>query len=289
MLKVPHGRTIKSMAEDLEVSERTIYRYKDLLEENGFPIDKEIGGERWFIVAGDRGDNMLNFDIDEANLIKDLLENNAFNHTLKDGILQKLYINSELHPLANNVVEARINGIINKLKRAVKKESKIILKNYHSVNGNAIRDYFVEPHSFSPNYQTIYAFHINEGVNKQFRVCRIGDIQELDKPQTHKNLHESFKLDPFGYNGDEHLEIILKLNHASVTRLRESYPQAYHFLTKVEEHYIFHGIIHHLDGAARFILSQMDNIQIIKGEELIEYILTKTKAFNDQFEPRSWQ
>lgn len=285
ILKEPHGRSIKSMAAQLEVSERTIYRYLDLLEMNGFAIDKSLTSDRWFIFSENHNEtDLLQFSSDEASLIKDLVETGAYNHPLKDAICQKLYINSEIKPLTKNIIVPRLGGIVTKLKRAVKGEYRVVLKSYHSVSSNAIRDYFIEPHSFGANYLAVFAYDIKAKKNKQFRTCRIGDVQEYTKnKQCHQNQHQKFVLDPFGYNGEDKIEITLRLNHASVTRMREDYPNTYPFLTKHgDDYYIFNGFISHLDGVGRFVLSQIDNVKIIKGASLINYVSEKLNAFNGQ-------
>jgi predicted DNA-binding transcriptional regulator YafY len=285
MLNTPHGRTIQSMANELESSPRTVYRYIDTLEASGFPIDKSCAGERWFIVNGNNQGNILNFNIDEANLIKDLIENGAHNHPLKDVILGKLYVNSDLKPLAEYIIEARMSGIVSKLRRAVEKEYKVILRNYHSVSSNAIRDYLIEPYKITKNLQAVDAYDIRADKNKQFRTCRIGDVQVLEKKQTHQGSHSTSERDPFGFQGDNRIEVILKLNHSSVTVLKELYKGTYDNLTKINDEYIFHGTIHYVEGVGRFILSQIDNVKIIKGAPLIDYISEKLNAFNRQLRP----
>ena len=103
MLKTPLGRTLKSMAVDLEIHARTVRRYINLLEANGFAIEQTISGNRWFIVPDCEGErNLINFSLDEAVLIRDLVRNGAHKHPLKKSIFQKLYINSELKSLADN-------------------------------------------------------------------------------------------------------------------------------------------------------------------------------------------
>jgi predicted DNA-binding transcriptional regulator YafY len=283
MLKTPHGRTIKSMADELESSQRTVYRYIDTLEASGFPIDKSCEGERWFIVSGDNQGNLLHFNIDEASLIKDLVETGAHNHPLKDMILGKLYVNSDLKPLTEYIIEARKSGIISKLKRAIDKEYKVILRNYHSVSSNAIRDYLIEPFEITKNLQAVDAYDIRADKNKQFRTGRIGDVTVLEMKQTHLKRHSARERDPFGFQGDDRIEVILKLNHASVTVLKELYKGTYDNLTKLEDDYIFHGTISYVEGVGRFILSQVDNIEIIKGEPLIEYIGEKLRLFEARY------
>ena len=283
MLKTPYGRTISSMSEELEISERTIYRYIDTLEECGFPIDKSFGGERWFIVSSGESGKMLSFDVDEVNLLKDLVEQGAYNHPLKQTLLQKLYLNSELKPLTKNIIDARVNSIINKLKRAIKGEYKVILKSYHSISSNAIRDYLIEPHGFRENYQVIDAYDVNAALNKQFRTCRMGDVIVLEKKQTHIDRHSTNERDSFGFQGNDRVEIILKLNHTSATVMKELYKGTIDNLTPLEDYYIFQDIIHYIDGVGRFVLSQIDNVEIIKGEPIKNFVKEKLKVFNQKY------
>ena len=282
MLKEPHGRSIKSMAEELEVDERTIYRYIKLFEKNGFPIDKSLKDERWFIVSENNDDNLLNFNIDEASLIRDLVVNGVGDENpLKNGILHKLYINSELEPLADNIIHVRMNGIVNNIKRAIKKELRVVLRNYHSVNGNIIRDYYIEPYNLSSNYMVVEAYDINAGICKQFRICRIGHVFVMDKSQTNMKRHEPLQKDAFGYAGKDKIDIVLKLNNAAMIKLRELHPPAYEKLIQNSQGYFFAGVIYHPEGAGRFVLSQLCNVVIEEGDELRSYVNEKISAYQN--------
>ena len=128
----------------------------------------------------------------------------------------------------------------------------------------------------------VWAYDINGTLNKQFRTNRIGDVQVLDNKQSFISKHESFILDAFGYKGEESLEVILQLNLASITRLRETYPRAVKNIDRQGDKYIFNEIIHHVEGAGRFIISQAGDVKIIKGDALIEYVRDKFKQFNSQ-------
>lgn len=280
-LRIPHGRTIELMAEDLDVSTRTVRRYLNLLEENGFPIEKALNSNRWFIVPEVGGDkNLLNFSIDEAVLIRDLVQNGAANHPLKVGILQKLYINSDLKPLADNIVKSGGYIIVNKLRKAIKSELKVNIFNYRSVSSKEIKNYFIEPIKFSENFSAVYAYDLEDKCNKQFLTNRMGKVHVTDLKQSHFSKHDSFMTDAFGYTGDEKINIRLKLDLASATIITEVYPKAEKFMTKIEDHYIFEGSINQVEGAGRFILSQIGNVEILEGDNLIEYVQNKLVEFN---------
>lgn len=281
ILKLRGGKTIPSIAEILEVTERSVYRYLSLLESVGFPLDCKPGSNRWFLVTDPDKDNEgTGFSLEEASLIRDLLVGGAHHHPLKDGILQKLYIHSELHPLAENLVNARVNYLLGKLVKAIKQEKQVILKSYHSAHSGEIKDYRIEPFDFTENYNTVLAYDLSDGLNKQFKLERIGEVLVLDKNQRHRSKHEVQKTDVFGCNGSVPVRITLELNLRSYLLLREEFPRSLPFIAESElpGKYIFHGPVNGYDGAGRFIMGLLDEIRIINPPDLHEYIINKINA-----------
>ena len=75
----------------------------------------------------------------------------------------------------------------------------------------------VEPVSFTSSFDSITAFEIESGINKFFKIERIGDVQILDNPFENVEKHESLVSYIFGLNntGDSH-HVKLKLSMRAI-------------------------------------------------------------------------
>ena len=51
-----------------------------------------------------------------------------------------------------------------------------------------------------------------------------------------------------------------------------------------EEFWIYDGMVRGLDGVGRFVLSLEDNIEVMEGDELIEYLKWHAEHINETYE-----
>jgi proteasome accessory factor C len=276
LLKCDHGRTIMNLAEQLEVTERTIYRYLDLLAALGIDVDTTFTGNRKFIPDFEGTDLDVSFSIEESLLLRDLVLSGTNNEVLKSTILQKLYINSELGPISESLINGRINLLKTKLARAIQQEKQVILKSYHSLNSGEIKDYKVEPFHFTENYSSVIAYDVGAKMVKQFKLSRMSEVIMLDKGHVHLEEHQLKTTDAFNFTGDSSYHVKLKLSFQAYLLLREEYPKTIPYLIKDENGaYIFIGKVNHLYGIGRFVLGMLDEIVVVEPVELKEYIKEK--------------
>ena len=71
LLKATPAKSIRHLAEVLESTERTIYRYMDLLEEVGFHISRNSFNQL-YIEKGEK-ESEMSFSAEESNLLRRLL------------------------------------------------------------------------------------------------------------------------------------------------------------------------------------------------------------------------
>lgn len=201
--------TIKSLAERFDTSERTIYRYIKLLEEVELLIEKDFDG-KYFIHSSNDELGTSEFTLDEMKLIKKLIQTEVDNNPLKELLLKKLSLNSELDKVPNLIVHARRGKLVEQLSQAIKDKKQIILRNYHSANSSEITDRLVEPISFGDNYQTVMALDTKDKQSKQFKIDRIGEVNETGKAFRFEDLHQKNTTDIFGMTGGKSTWITLK-------------------------------------------------------------------------------
>jgi proteasome accessory factor C len=267
VLKSGHW-TIKQLADRFDTSERTIYRYINLLEEVDFLLEKDFEN-RFFIITTDDDPAQAQFSIEETKLIKKLIQSGAQDNPLRSSLLKKLSLNSEMDSMPRLFLKARLGQFVDQIAEAIRNKNQIVLKNYHSANSNEIRDRLVEPIHFGDNYQSIIALDIQDKICKQFKLDRIGELIEIGTKYQHESLHKKNQTDIFGFTGDSNTWVTLFLSMRAYLLLREEYPLSIPYTERIENGYQFHGPVSNFDGIGRFVLGLMDEIQI-KGPDLFK-------------------
>jgi proteasome accessory factor C len=277
VLKSGHW-TIQQLADRFDTSQRTIYRYIHLLEEVDFLIEKDFQN-RYFIITSEDDPTQTVFSIEETKLIKKLIQGGTDDNPLKNTLLKKLALNSELDSMPRLFVKARLSKFVDELAIAVKNKQQVVLKNYHSANSNEIRDRLVEPIHFGDNYQSIMALDTADKVCKQFKLDRIGEIIQINKPFEFQSLHQSKDTDIFGFSGDDRTWVTLKLNMRAYLLLREEFPLAIPYLEKEEDHYVFNGPVTNFEGIGRFAMGLIDELTIIGPDTFKAFVKKKLAAY----------
>jgi predicted DNA-binding transcriptional regulator YafY len=267
VLKSGHW-TIKQLADRFDTSERTIYRYINLLEEVDFLLEKDFEN-RFFIITTDDDPAQAQFSIEETKLIKKLIQSGAQDNPLRSSLLKKLSLNSEMDSMPRLFLKVRLGQFVDQIAEAIRNKNQIVLKNYHSANSNEIRDRLVEPIHFGDNYQSIIALDTQDKICKQFKLDRIGELIEIGTKYQHESLHKKNQTDIFGFTGDSNTWITLFLSMRAYLLLREEYPLSIPYTERIESGYQFHGPVSNFDGIGRFVLGLMDEIQI-KGPDLFK-------------------
>jgi predicted DNA-binding transcriptional regulator YafY len=260
--------TIKQLADRFDTSERTIYRYINLLEEVDFLLEKDFEN-RFFIITTDDDPTQAQFSIEETKLIKKLIQSGAQDNPLRSSLLKKLSLNSEMDSMPRLFLKVRLGQFVDQIAEAIRNKNQIVLKNYHSANSNEIRDRLVEPIHFGDNYQSIIALDTQDKICKQFKLDRIGELIEIETKFQHESLHKKNQTDIFGFTGDSNTWITLFLSMRAYLLLREEYPLSIPYTERIENGYQFHGPVSNFDGIGRFVLGLMDEIQI-KGQTFLK-------------------
>jgi predicted DNA-binding transcriptional regulator YafY len=254
LLKVKPGKSIRSLAKTLAIDNRTIYRYLDLLREIGFELEKDAYN-RYFI-PDESGATTFTLSPEELAVVKKLLLTAGKDHILKDSILKKLYMHSDIHFQSGQIVKAHLSSLVEKLGEAVAKGKQVVLKKYHSANTNTIDDRVVEPIHFTDNYQNLVAFEVASKQVKYFNIERITALEILPKAIQHADLHKTSKPDVFGFgeSGQTH-EVAIWLSLRAYVFLKEEYPLTIPYLKydKKRDQYRLQVTVNNLAPVQRFV------------------------------------
>jgi proteasome accessory factor C len=274
------GRTIEQLAQHLDTSPRTIYRYFKLLEEIGFIIDQDFHG-RYFVHREDGEDPEDRFTLEEVTILRQLIQSAASGHPLRGVLLKKLAFHSEAKDIPEQFLKLRVAKMFRKLSEAVEQKVQVILKNYHSANSQEITDRLVEPFQFGEGFQSVLALDTKDKQCKYFKLERIGDIIILDKPYKFNKLHKKTNTDIFGISGRKEIWVTLRLSLRAYVLMREEYPLSQPYLEKEEieesKSYIFNGPVLQFKGVARFVMGLADEIKVLGPPEFKAYIKDRLK------------
>lgn len=273
LLKRKPSKSIKFLSGLLETTERTVYRYLDLIKELGFDLQRDHNN-RFFIISEDEAENVA-FSQEETTLLRELLLTSGSKSKLKDAILRKLYFNSEIAIQSNHVLKAHLGKIVEKLRDAIQNRKRVILKDYLSANSQKISDRLVEPITFTDNYNCLIAFEVGSKKNKYFAIERITNLEILDSIHEFKNLHNYDKPDVFGFSelNGEKFDIELRLSLLAYLILREEYPLVEPFLTKEknEDTYLLKCSINSPKAITRFILGLPEDVEILGSKNYKDF------------------
>lgn len=272
-------KTLNQLARYVGKHKRTVQRYMELLEELGYLIDQDANNCFFLIIDKYPAEKGVLFTFEESQLLRDLLRGRSEQNPLRDSIFKKLFIHSELQPLAENYLKTVNAALIRKLAQAIEEHRCVILQNYHSANTQSIRDRLVEPLMFGDNYSTLQAYEPESAQVKAFKVERIGDVELLDQYQTYAQTVDAPDL--FGFIGVESWPVKLLLNDRAYRLLIEEYPAAkpHTSLTnaRYSHPYSFEVNVHDEKGIGRFILGLPGDILVIAPQKLKNYLNQRIK------------
>lgn len=215
-------KAVNQLAEMLETTERTVYRYLDLMRECGFDLQRDKYSR--FFIHNDTAQG-IRFSNEEAEFLKQLVLTTGKRNKLKDAVLSKIYLASDVNIVAGHLVNAKNGRIVERLAQAIADKEQVILKRYHSINSETITDRLVEPFGFTDNYHTVMAFEVTSAKNKTYHLDRITAVEFNNRSFMFGDKHEHQIPDAFGFSfkGEQH-DIELELSLKAYLLLKDEYP-----------------------------------------------------------------
>ncbi len=277
MLTSNNRYTIEELSDKLETSPRTIYRYLDTFKEAGFVVSKR--GQYFRLDKKSRYfkdiSQLVHFTEEEAYILNSAIESLDPTNAIKQNLKAKLTSVYDFKMLAECVVKGENARNVNSIIEAIENKKQIILHNYTSAHSKKVSDRIVEPLSFTTNYIKVWAYEISSKKNKLFKLSRIGKVEILDKDWEFEQEHKEGLMDLFRINSFEQIPVKLKLGLRAASLLVEEYPLGEKFLYPLPDdpsHFILDTWVCGYEGIGRFVLGLLDDIEIIEGEGLKEFL-----------------
>lgn len=282
MMTANTSYSVDDMAERLDMSRRTIYRYIDTFREAGFVIKKSGNHIRLDKESPHFKDisQLVHFTEEEAVILKRAIESIDDTNTLKQNLKRKLYSVYDNKILADTIVQGSAAASVHTLIEAIENRRQVTLHDYRSAHGSAVRDRRVEPFAFTTNYVQAWCYDCESHSCKLFKLSRIGSVELLDEEWQHAQEHKKGFIDIFRMNGgDERYHIKLSLGLLARNLLVEEYPLAESYLTEADGRWILDTEVANYTGVTRFVVGLLDDIRIIDSPDLEAHIARYVEHF----------
>lgn len=276
--------TLEEICLKLDMSRRTFFRYLDTFKSAGFAVQR-IGEGRYRLATVRRTDvdlsKIVYFTEEEAYVVNRLIDSLNNTNTMKQGLRRKLAAVYDATSIDNYIDNKENSANIGTLSEAIREGKKVILKDYSSSHTNATKDYTVEPFKFNTNYIDIWAYDVSDGLNKRFKVARIGSVVLLDEPWEHSAQHKDEPMDSFRIHGNAPVHVKLRLHLIAKNLLLEEYPLAEKEVYQDSEGiWYYEGNVRGMDGVGRFVLGLPAYVDVLEGEPLKDYLREQSDILN---------
>lgn len=276
------SRTIDQVAKEMGITPRTVYRYIDDIREAGFVVNKLYGNVYAMGKVG-RGlsdfNRLIYFTEEEAYITAKLIEGIDNNNVLKRDLQRKLASVYDSTSIANYIDNTANAANVEALADAIKRKKQVVLKQYESAHSNESKDRLVEPIEFTANMIDIWAYDVDNGDNRVFKVARIHEVEVTDTGWEFASKHKAIKPDVFRMVGNLNEKIVLQLNTRAKSLLLEEFPLAEKDLKREDGKWLLKTTIHSLEGAGRFVIGLAADIKILEGKKLLDYIKNYDKKY----------
>lgn len=282
MLTANNRYTIEDLADKLEMSPRTVYRYIDTFREAGFVVKKSgnyIKLDKQSPYFKDIS-QLVHFTDEEAHILKSAIESIDENNVIKQNLKSKLYSVYDYKILAECVTKGSNAKNVNSIVEAMENRKQIVLKNYKSANSGHISDRIIEPYEFTTNYIQVWGYEVGSGVNKIYKISRIGEVEILDKDWENESQHKTAYMDIFRYSSFNQFSVKLQMGLRAASLLVEEYPLSEKYLQKISEsQYILDIKVASYEGVGRFVLGLLDDIDVLHSPEFVEFLSKRIDLF----------
>lgn len=270
--------TIDELSVKLEITRRTIYRYLDTFKNVGFAVQRINDGV--YRMANMRNSDadlskIVYFSEEEAFVVNGLIDALDDTNAMKNELKLKLSAVYEATNIKKYTINKGVSKTIGDLAAAIKHKRMVVLHHYASSRSNTVKDYQVEPFVFTTNYLDVWAFDVNDKINKTFKVARIGEVEVLEKDWVNESAHQEEPTDSFRSHSSQTFHVKLKLTQVAKNRMVEDFPLTAREIIQDKDAWYYEGDVRSMEGVGRFVLSLPEHITILEGEEVRQYVREK--------------
>ncbi len=271
---------IDSLSRELQMSRWSIYRYIETFRELGFVVEKR--GNRYRVSPSSpffrRITERIHFTEDEALTINQVLNAVYDRSPQVRHLRQKLSSLYDFDVLARHGVDEHIARNLASLYDAVKLERVAVLRGYVSPSSGKVSDRMVEPYMFLSENSEVRCYELATGMNKTFKISRAERVDLLDMLWSHKEAHQPFYTDMFGFSGEQLFPVRLVLGALSARLLLEEVPSVASQLALLDDgRYRLHARVCSYKGVGRFVLGLCDDVEVESPRDFKDYLRARIR------------
>lgn len=267
------GFTAAELAEKLQTSTSSVYRYLECLKMGGLPVVYHNRRYSFATEASKDLTKVLYFTNEEANVLIQAINNIHDDTLFKQNIRGKLSAFIDTLSLPKCTMKYKNAENVHAVATAIKEHKQVILHDYASPNSASVRDRYVEPFGFTTNYAEIWCYDLDDRKCKTFKTARITNAEVLPNSWEHGHAHRRGFVDVFRMTGYDRHRVQLRLGVMAYSLLIEEYPLAENEVFEVDEtHWLLDTFVANYRGVGRFVIGLADDIEIIDTPELQKYV-----------------
>lgn len=267
--------TVDELAEKMDTSYRTIYRYIETFKDAGFVVEKQYGSVyRLMSMPKSAKDlsKLVYFSEEEARVLASLIQGLDTSNGMKANLFKKLAAIYDITSIDRYTDRKQTAFNIQLLEEAMKDGRQVCLKDYGSASSGR-HDAIVEPFDFTGEYVDVWAYDVEKKSNRMYKIARIGSVEILTREWQHEKEHMRYPMDVFRMCGPESIPVKLEMDIRAKNLLCEEYPLAEGDVVETAEgKWVLDTKVTHLEGVGRFVMGLASNIRIIDSPQLKEYI-----------------
>jgi len=270
--------TLEQLCDKLEISRRNLYYYIEGFRENGFIVEKKgqiyrLDKSSPFFKAITE---LVHFTEDEALTLRQILDSASDTSIQVRNLKSKLYKLYDFDILSDVSVNKQTAKNVSTLYEAIKLHRQVVIKKYSSPHSNTSTDRVVEPFYFMNGNNEVRCYELKSGMNKTFKLSRMGDVKMLDLLWSFEDKHRQIYTDIFQFSGEERLPVKIRMDRLASNLLQEEYPFAEKYISQEDDsHWLFDADVCSYKGIGRFVLGLFENVEVIESEEFRQYLREK--------------
>jgi proteasome accessory factor C len=280
LLLTPPAKNLETLSKTLEVHPRTVRRYiEETLLTLNFPVEKNPQSKCYSLPSKTNLPVNISYglSIEEMVFLKDAFIGIQHN-PLKDSLMKKLFQDSELKHISDAFVKVTNMQTMQNLGTAIREGKQVILKKYHSVESQTIKDRLIEPLQFVHQFTQVRGYEPATSKVKSYNVNRIEQVEVLDNARTYTG--DLSPTDAFGLTEEKEIYVELELSEKAYLLLADEFPLCRPFMDKNGRGYLFRGTVRSFKGIGRFILSLPGEIKVLNPVALKEYLHVQLKKID---------
>lgn len=271
--------------EYLGIRDSAFYNYRNTLLDTGFDVQQKEG--RYWIQYPEQDDhqilkNVLHFSEEESYLLSkaiDLLEERPVS---SKRLKQKLTSFLNQDKVVERYIEKEKSALVSLLHRARRDKKQVLLLKYKSGNSLTVKNRLVEPFEFNDGFNLFWAFDTGLNQNRQFKLCRLEDIEETSLDWEHERSHRTKPVDIFRNTGDLDKVIEIDMNLKARNLITEEYPLSERYISGIGPNsYTLKVKVSKYEGPGRFVMGLWEDVKIVGDSGFKEFLKKKSACFKD--------